>query len=72
MVGDNCYKVVRDDGKELGTFDRSDEAQRVAQDDAATRNYSLRWTTWQGGRAGIPSTSGRGVHRYTITDVPCQ
>ena len=67
-----CYKLKREDGEDLGTFDRRDEAQRFAEDAAREDGYSLRWTSTFGSTHGMPSTSGRGVYAYTITDADCE
>lgn len=66
-----CYRLTRDDGEELGVFGRRDEAQRVAEYDARSRGYELRWAAYLGGMHGKPTTSGQNVFKYAIKDVEC-
>jgi hypothetical protein len=70
-MANKCYQLTREDGEELGVFDRRDEAQRVAEYDARSRGYDLRWTSVLGGAHGKPTTSGRDVFKYEIKDVEC-
>jgi hypothetical protein len=64
---DKQFKLTREDGEELGVFDRQDEAERTADYDARSRGYGLRWTSVFGGkRFGKPTTTGRDVLGYTI------
>ena len=69
-MNEKCYRVTREDGEDLGTFDRRDEAERIAEYDAQDRGYTLLWMKTFGRTLGKPSTSGRGVLGYTIEDVP--
>jgi hypothetical protein len=70
-MSENCYEPTRDDGEELGTFDREDEAQTTAEYDARERGYTLSWTKYFGGMHGIPSIRGRGIVGSTIKEVDC-
>lgn len=72
-MADMCYKITRDDGEELGIYDRRDEAERVAEYDAQARGYSLKkWDFYYGGAHATPTTSGRDVFGYKREDVPCE
>jgi hypothetical protein len=63
------FKLTREDGEELGVFDRKDEAERTAEYDARSRGYGLRWTSVFGGkRLGKPTTTGRDALGYTIQE----
>ena len=70
-MDEKCFKVTREDGVELGVFDRRDEAERRAEYEAASRGYGLSWTQHYSGAHGMPTTSGRGVFGYKIDDVEC-
>lgn len=72
-MADTRYKITRDDGEELGIYDRRDEAERVAEYDAQARGYRLKkWLSYQGGAQAMPTTSGRDVFGYKREDVPCE
>jgi hypothetical protein len=60
-MAEQCYRVSRDDGEELGVFDREDEAKQVAEYDASTRGFH-----------GKPTTNGRNVFGYRIAAAPCE
>ncbi len=70
-MADQCFKLTSTDGRELGVFDRYDEAEKIAEYEAASRGYGLRWTKFFGGAHGLPTTRGRDVFGYTIEDVTC-
>ncbi len=67
-MGEERFTVTRSDGHVLGGFDRMDEAQRAAVDDAAERNYGLKWKLFQGGAFGSPTTRGDGVWSYELKE----
>jgi hypothetical protein len=71
-MAEQCYRVSRDDGEELGVFDREDEAKQVAEYDASTRGYGIKWLSYFGGFHGKPTTNGRNVFGYRIAAAPCE
>lgn len=70
-MANKCYQLTREDGEELGVFDRRDGAQHVAEYDAKSQGYDLRWLSTFEGTHGMSTTSGRDVFKYEIKDVEC-
>lgn len=71
-MSDKCYRLMREGREELGTFDRRDEVERIAEYDARSRGYGLRWLSSFGRAHGKPTSGGRDVFSYTIEDVLCE
>jgi hypothetical protein len=64
------WKVTRDDGVDLGEYDRDDHAEQAAEDDASENGHTLRpWSRSFGSSDTRTEARGAGAHSYTITEI---